>query len=566
MSLLMQALKKAERAKQSHAADEELAKPSEAFDQKLAPQPPAPNRELELELAALTPEPPSEPLDLSLEPFGTAQAPPAGSAAAPRPAPEPSAMASDASHPPPQPARNLPPPPQAVRSVIRRPSLTLPDPRIVRALTLAAFVLLVAAVFGYIYWRAVYGPGSSRNLPMVPMPGQDIPPAGATAGAAIVYAPASAPIAPEPNASPQAAADVGQSPAASYIPPAGPPANYPAAQAPAAAPAASYVPPAGPAVSYPAAQGPAAAPAATAPLAAAPLAPASRKASKANPAAAIPNAAEEISRIKQENLERAERMQRMLDMGDPNRPSGPPPPPYVPPASSTTPATATAATGAAYAPAAAAPPAYTPAAPDNAGGIRVARSSKPEQVNPGLLSGYTAFNRGDFGAAQQQYQAVLQQDPNNRDALLGNAALALQARQPEQAAAIYARLLDLDPNDGDALAGLMGLRAGDPAQTEGRLRRALAQSPESPALLFALGNLYARHGRWQEAQQQYFKAFANAPANADYAFNLAVGLDRLGQRKLALGYYQRALALAVGAAANFDRNAAAARIRELGGQ
>jgi tetratricopeptide (TPR) repeat protein len=260
-------------------------------------------------------------------------------------------------------------------------------------------------------------------------------------------------------------------------------------------------------------------------------------------------------------------MQRLLDVGDPNRPSGPPPPPYVPPPEATTPAAAGAAPTAVHASPAVAPaaqPAY--ASQDSSGGIRVAHSSKPEQVNPGLLSGYSAFNRGDFGAAHQQYRTVLQQDPNNRDALLGSAALALQERQPDQAAAIYARLLDLDPNDNDALAGLAGLRGGDPAQTEGRLRRALAQSPESASLLFALGNLYARQGRWQEAQQQYFKAFSNAPNNPDYAFNLAIGLDRLGQRKLALGYYQRALSLAAGAPATFDRNAAAGRIRALGGQ
>ncbi|HZV66960.1 MAG TPA: tetratricopeptide repeat protein [Telluria sp.] len=590
MSLLMQALKKAERAKQSHAADEELAKPSEAFDEKLAlaPQPPAPHRELELELAALTPGPPRTPLDLSLEPFDAASvAPTAAGAAADSAEPPPAPAAHQAPHEPnvprepvrtarnaaqeprhpahntaqesPQHARNAPPGPrntppsqQTSRTAIRRPSSALPDPRIVRALTLAGFVLLAGAVFGYIYWRAVYGPGSSRNVPMVPMPGQDIPPAAAPGDAAQVYppastAPASAQTTPASTAFPQAPAGTGPAPIANYVPPAGPPASYPAAQGPAAAPIAATP---------------------SAPPAAASAKPSS---AKTTPAATAPNAEEEIRRIAQENLERAEHMQRILDTGDPNRPSGPPPPPYVPPPEATAPAAAAVGTapGAVRASPAAAPaaqPAYASPAQDSSSGIRVARSSKPEQVNPGLLSGYSAFNRGDFGAAHQQYRAVLQQDPNNRDALLGNAALALQERQPDQAAAIYARLLDLDPNDGDALAGLAGLRGGDPAQTEGRLRRALAQSPESAALLFALGNLYARQGRWQEAQQQYFKAFTNAPNNPDYAFNLAIGLDRLGQRKLALGYYQRALSLAAGAPANFDRNAAAGRIRALGGQ
>jgi Flp pilus assembly protein TadD len=76
--------------------------------------------------------------------------------------------------------------------------------------------------------------------------------------------------------------------------------------------------------------------------------------------------------------------------------------------------------------------------------------------------------------------------------------------------------------------------------------------------------LYARQGRWPEAQQSYFRAFSTAPTNPDYAFNLAVGLDRLNQGRLAQSYYQRALALAQTAPAGFDPNAVRKRLQELG--
>ena len=110
------------------------------------------------------------------------------------------------------------------------------------------------------------------------------------------------------------------------------------------------------------------------------------------------------------------------------------------------------------------------------------------------------------------------------------------------------------------------LRAGDPAQTEARLRQAVERNPESGPALFALGNLYARQGRWQDAQHHYFRAYTSVPSNADYAFNLAVGLDRLNQAPLALSYYQKALALAASGTVSFDRAAAQRRVRELGGQ
>ncbi len=87
----------------------------------------------------------------------------------------------------------------------------------------------------------------------------------------------------------------------------------------------------------------------------------------------------------------------------------------------------------------------------------------------------------------------------------------------------------------------------------------LARHPNAGAVLFSLGNLYALEQRWADAQQAYFRAYGNAPANPDYAMNLAVSLDRLGQVRLALEYYRRALMLAETAPANF--NAAAVRER-----
>ena len=53
------------------------------------------------------------------------------------------------------------------------------------------------------------------------------------------------------------------------------------------------------------------------------------------------------------------------------------------------------------------------------------------------------------------------------------------------------------------------------------------------------------------------------PENADYAYNLAVSLDQIRQRKPALEYYQRALDLARDRQAMFDRNQVSARVAEL---
>jgi tetratricopeptide (TPR) repeat protein len=195
--------------------------------------------------------------------------------------------------------------------------------------------------------------------------------------------------------------------------------------------------------------------------------------------------------------------------------------------------------------------------------IRVTRIVQPAPVAPALDRAYQAFNSGDTAGAQQQYDAALAQDANNRDALLGAAHVAARQNQKDKAASYYLRLLELSPNDADATAGLIGLRQGDISQSEARLKAILANTPDAGPILFALGNLYAQQGRWPDAQQAYFRAVGAAPDNPDYAYNLAIGLDRLNQGKLALGYYQRALALAQDKAVGFDRNALRKRMHEL---
>jgi tetratricopeptide (TPR) repeat protein len=178
--------------------------------------------------------------------------------------------------------------------------------------------------------------------------------------------------------------------------------------------------------------------------------------------------------------------------------------------------------------------------------------------------GYAAFERGDLDTARDNYQSALVKDPLNRDALLGLAAIDVRTQQYASAEARYLKLLERDPRDAYAHAGLIGLRGrGDPVATESRIKNLLAQQPESNVLQFTLGNQYAAGGRWPEAQQAYFKAYAADPANADYAFNLAVSLDHLRQPRLAAEYYRKAIALSGTRPGAFDPAQAEARLRQL---
>ena len=193
------------------------------------------------------------------------------------------------------------------------------------------------------------------------------------------------------------------------------------------------------------------------------------------------------------------------------------------------------------------------------------RPAPPPQIHPKVQTAYAAYLKGDFAAAQSDYQEALREQPANRDALLGLAAINVRTGRLESAEAAYLRLLQLDPRDPHAQAGLIALRASrlDPLATESRVKSMLAADPDAQVLHFTLGNQLAQQGRWGEAQQEYFKAFAASPDNADFAYNLAVSLDHLRQGKLALKYYRRAMTLAESRGASFNVAAARERAAQL---
>jgi Flp pilus assembly protein TadD len=196
---------------------------------------------------------------------------------------------------------------------------------------------------------------------------------------------------------------------------------------------------------------------------------------------------------------------------------------------------------------------------------QMAISRPVPQIHPQVQSAYAAFTSGDVNGARVAYEAALRDEPANRDALLGLAAIDVRAGRLDAAEATYVRLLRADPRDAHAQAGLLGLRASrvDPLAAESRVKNLLAADPGAHVLHFTLGNQLAQQGRWSEAQQHYFKAFSAEPDHPDFAFNLAVSLDNLRQHRLARQYYDRAIALAEKRGASFDLGAARERSRQL---
>lgn len=191
--------------------------------------------------------------------------------------------------------------------------------------------------------------------------------------------------------------------------------------------------------------------------------------------------------------------------------------------------------------------------------ISVVRSDSSTQINPRLVQAFDAFNVNDYLAARALYQQALREMPNSRDAMLGLAAVGLRVGDTVTARETYLRLLQLNPRDVLARVGLLEtIPARDPVAQESELKSLFEAHPNVAHLAFSLGNLYASQRRWNEAQQSYYDALLSAKSadngaiSPDYAFNLAVSLERLNQVESAYSFYREALLQSRVATPSFD--------------
>lgn len=212
-------------------------------------------------------------------------------------------------------------------------------------------------------------------------------------------------------------------------------------------------------------------------------------------------------------------------------------------------------------------PVLTPAPQQPApgtGSINIIRNPpRADVLDDAVKQGYGAYEQGNLPLARNAYQRALRNDPRNRQAMLGLAAIEEASGNIQGAATLYAQTLALDPKDTVAQAALVNLSAGNPQQAETKIRLLLAEQPNIAFLHFTLGNLLAAQQHWPEAETAYFQAVTLDGNNPDFAFNLAISLDQLRQAKPAREYYQRALTLSERRPYRFNRQVVQQRLEQL---
>ena len=199
--------------------------------------------------------------------------------------------------------------------------------------------------------------------------------------------------------------------------------------------------------------------------------------------------------------------------------------------------------------------------------LSIAKSVRAKQSSEKVTLAYAAYQAGEYSRAETLYQQALTIRPQDINALNGLGALALHANDKERAHQFYSRVLKLDPNNATASTAIFQIEGGVGNRvTESQLKLMLDNGGDPGTINFALGSLYSRHQRWNDAQLAYFEAMRHRPHNPDYLYNLAVSLDQIGQRKAAVDYYQKALVAADEHGGAFNEAQVLARIQAISTQ
>ena len=122
-----------------------------------------------------------------------------------------------------------------------------------------------------------------------------------------------------------------------------------------------------------------------------------------------------------------------------------------------------------------------------------------------------------------------QAEQNKKD--LANGAARVKDEKYDEAEAMFGRVLENDPENADALAGMGRVKLGKKqyADALSLLERAAGKKPDDAALQASLGEAYNKLDRPQEAATAYGAALKAEPANGNYGIAQAQALRKAKQ-------------------------------------
>jgi Tfp pilus assembly protein PilF len=155
-------------------------------------------------------------------------------------------------------------------------------------------------------------------------------------------------------------------------------------------------------------------------------------------------------------------------------------------------------------------------------------------------------DHGDIAQAAQVDRAVLDKDPDDKDANYQVALQDMRAGRDDLALALLQRAAAKDSNDALVLLnlGVCYHHLGRLEQAEAALRRAVERDDRQAPFYYDLGAAYLDDpARSAEAEQALSAATRLAPDYSDAWYDLGVARIKLGRKKEALDAFRRTIAL-----------------------
>jgi tetratricopeptide (TPR) repeat protein len=161
-----------------------------------------------------------------------------------------------------------------------------------------------------------------------------------------------------------------------------------------------------------------------------------------------------------------------------------------------------------------------------------------------LTRGNKCMAQGDFDAAVDHYEKLLELSPRHREALNNLGAAQLKLGRYSDAEEVLRKTVQLHPNYAEAsgnLGNLLRCKGGHVAEAEMWLRRAIKLNPKYLDARINLGLTLAFLGRLIDAKAQFKKVLKTDPRNADALFGMGHVAAIEGHFEQAESSFKRAL-------------------------
>jgi tetratricopeptide (TPR) repeat protein len=189
---------------------------------------------------------------------------------------------------------------------------------------------------------------------------------------------------------------------------------------------------------------------------------------------------------------------------------------------------------------------YVGEAPE-AGGTGAAEAGASEESSPEIHNnlGRIHLRDGEPEKALAEFEAALELDPRNAEALLNISAIHQGEGKTQVAEHFLQRALAVDPSSVGALAQLAEIRRdqGDLDEAIRLFGEALAIDDSQPFLFMGAGDVLQRAGRFEEAVQAFQHVLELEPDSFKARYNLGVTYSNMGHIDEAIAIYEEALEL-----------------------